>query len=84
MEDERTIVFRPALLEDLEGITQLCSELGYPTVKEEVDRCLQMILAETNQIVYVAAAPGKVLGWIHVYIYPLLQQSGFAEIGGGC
>ncbi|MEW6244314.1 MAG: GNAT family N-acetyltransferase [Bacillota bacterium] len=69
--------------EDCAGIARLCGQLGYPATSHQVRPRIANILARENHKVFVAeAAVGKIIGWVHVHSYPLLESDLMAEIGG--
>jgi GNAT superfamily N-acetyltransferase len=77
------IEIRLARAEDVEHITALCEQLGYPSSQEQVQRRLHQIRQRGDHAVYVAErADGRVVGWVHVLIRPLLVAELHVEIGG--
>jgi GNAT superfamily N-acetyltransferase len=76
-------IVRLASTGDAERIAILCEQLGYPASQEEVQRRLKQILPGERHAVYVAElADGHVVGWVHVYVCPLVEADLQAEIGG--
>jgi GNAT superfamily N-acetyltransferase len=74
---------RLARASDAERITELCLQLGYPASRQEVKRRLGPIQQEDQHAVYVAeTSEGYVVGWVHVFIYHLLESPTQAEVGG--
>ncbi|HEY9061092.1 MAG TPA: GNAT family N-acetyltransferase [Pseudobacteroides sp.] len=68
---------------DLAYVSELCAQLGYPTNTKDVMPRLRDILSRENHKVFVAeTTDGKVVGWCHVHIYPLLECDLIGEIGG--
>jgi len=68
---------------DLPAIVALCDQLGYPAVEEQVRQRLQQIEQNEDHAVYVVERPGVgVVGWVHVYVRPMLIVGDQAEIGG--
>lgn len=81
--DNNRATVRPAQTEDAERIALLCHQLGYPTSREEVAGRLKQILQKEGHALYVAElSGGHVVGWIHVYVRPLVVTELWAEIGG--
>jgi GNAT superfamily N-acetyltransferase len=77
------VAIRLARASDAERITELCLQLGYPASRQEVERRLGRILQEDQHAVYVAQTSGEyVVGWVHVFIYHLLESPTEAEVGG--
>jgi GNAT superfamily N-acetyltransferase len=77
------IHIRMASARDAERISALCLQLGYPASQEEVEQRLYRIRQEDEHAVYVAQTPGEhVVGWVHVFIYHLLESPTEAEVGG--
>ena len=74
---------RSATEGDVELITALSGELGYPASAEDVARRWLAISAAAGHAVYVAeTADGSVVGWIHVFGALRLESEPFAELGG--
>jgi GNAT superfamily N-acetyltransferase len=77
------IEIRLAQPEDIERITVLCEQLGYPSSQEQVRQRLHRIRQRGDHAVYVAEqADGRVLGWVHVFVRQLLVTDLHVEIGG--
>lgn len=77
------VQIRQAILEDVVSITELCFQLGYPAVQEEVSVRLQSLLEDREHAVLVAELPeGEVVGWVHAYIYKLFHCDMMTEITG--
>jgi GNAT superfamily N-acetyltransferase len=74
---------RRARKRDLDKITILNAQLGYPQPKEAVARHFRKISKDhRNHAIYVAVYSGTVVGWIHVYSHNLLTAGPLVEIGG--
>ena len=71
---------RPA---DAEQLAILCGQLGYPASAEQVRSRLDRIQQdETNAVLVAEGADGQVLGWVQVYVRPLVVDDLNAELGG--
>ncbi len=83
-ENENTpVTIRPALPADAAQVAGLCDQLGYPASVGEVQERLSRLRQDRQHMVYVAElASGQVVGWVHVYLCPLLIADLGAEIGG--
>jgi len=76
-------VIRRARAEDAEAVAGLSDQLGYPTSPEEVERRLRRILGDDGHALFVAEdRDGKVIGWVHIYLCPLVEVALQAEVGG--
>lgn len=76
-------LIRRAGPEDAERIADLSGQLGYPASAQQIRQRLQTILTNGRHAVYVAQrADGTVIGWIHIYLCPLVEVALQAEIGG--
>lgn len=74
---------RNATLEDALDISELSTQLGYPSSEPEMRERLYSILNSNDQTVFVAfKTDGKVIGWIHVCKCQRLESGCLAEIGG--
>lgn len=67
---------------DIEEIADLCNQLGYQTESEDIPLRLKQISDLDHHIVFVAELDNLVIGWIHVYICPLLVSPFQAQLGG--
>jgi N-acetylglutamate synthase-like GNAT family acetyltransferase len=77
------ITIRLARTADTERIAELCGQLGYPSSPEQVQRRFRQIQQGASHAVFVAERPnGAVVGWVHVYVRPLVVADLQAEIGG--
>lgn len=63
-------------------LAALAEQLGYPTTPGEMIARLQTLAEDDRHAVFVAEEDGAVVGWIHVYLCPLLIAGPGAEIGG--
>lgn len=74
---------RPVESRDVPALARLSGELGYPSTGAQVSARLARVLADREHAVFVAEdAAGQVAGWVHVFIYKLLESDPRAEIGG--
>jgi GNAT superfamily N-acetyltransferase len=82
--DERdTVKIRRARKSDAERIAELCGQLGYPATATQIAQRLRRIKPVSKNAVLVAESPeGKVIGWLHVSVEPLLEVELRAEVNG--
>ena len=81
--DRASVKVRLARAEDVERVTALCEQLGYPSSQKQVQPRLHQIRQRDDHAVYVAErADGCVVGWVHVLIRQLLETELHVEIGG--
>jgi N-acetylglutamate synthase-like GNAT family acetyltransferase len=73
---------RIADVNDTNPITELCTQLGYKTSKEEVEMRLKKALEDDCNEVYVAEVDGKILGWLQVAVKQTIESGEYAEITG--
>ncbi|MFZ0708026.1 MAG: GNAT family N-acetyltransferase [Candidatus Korobacteraceae bacterium] len=73
---------RLATAGDLEDIARLSGQLGYPATPDETIERLRAINRYPEHAVFVAAADGKLAGWMHVFVRPSLTTETSAEIAG--
>lgn len=77
------VTVRPARMDDAATISELCGQLGYACSAEQVRPRLGELLARQDHAVFVAELDGAtVVGWVHVYLSPLLERDLQCEIGG--
>ncbi len=81
MPDQITI--RLAKEEDVEALTDLAGQLGYPSTGQQVFSRLTVLLARPDEnAIFVADKNGRLFGWVHAHIYRLLVDDPEVEIGG--
>ncbi|RME89494.1 MAG: GNAT family N-acetyltransferase [Anaerolineae bacterium] len=81
--DKSPITIRLAAASDAEQLAPLCDQLGYPSTPQEVAARMERILGDERHAVFVAAdRKGNLIGWVHVYLRPLLEEDLSAEVGG--
>jgi GNAT superfamily N-acetyltransferase len=77
------MVIRAATDADVERLTALCGQLGYPSSPDQVQQRLGGILANGDHALFVAqTAEGQVAGWVHVFVRQLLVVDRHAGLGG--
>jgi N-acetylglutamate synthase-like GNAT family acetyltransferase len=76
------VTIRQARAGDAKRIAELATQLGYPTTLERMQRRLSQVGRTGERAVYVAVRDGRVVGWIHVCMRPLVQVDRAAEIEG--
>ncbi len=80
---QTSITIRRARPDDAERLAQLSTQLGYPSLHDEVKQRLALIENAHDHAVFVAEnSRGKVVGWVHVSISYLVESDPEAEIGG--
>ena len=74
---------RKAKATDVVHITVLCDQLGYPSSSEQVEQRIREIECHEDHALFVTQQPdGSLVGWVHVYLCPLVVTELEAEIGG--
>jgi GNAT superfamily N-acetyltransferase len=74
---------RAAREADAPGVAELSGQLGYPSTLEQARIRLAGLVADTDHAVFVAELPEAPLaGWVHVFLYLVLEADLRAEIGG--
>lgn len=77
------ITIRLALDNDVQDLSRLSGQLGYPCPAEETLRFLKELDQDTDNAVFVAEIDGKGLaGYLHVFKTRRLFLDPFAELGG--
>jgi len=76
------LIIREAQYKDFEDIAYLCDQLGYQTESEDIPLRLKQISNLSHHAVFVAEFDHLVIGWIHVYLCPLLVSPLQAQLGG--
>lgn len=70
-------------MEDARRISELATELGYPSTARQVRQRLRLILRDPAHGAFVAEmADGQLAGWVHVFESRVLESDAMAEIGG--
>ena len=74
---------RRARVGDSQRVAELSGQLGYPTSANVMKRRLRDVLKDKDAACFVAeATEGRVIGWIHVSMTPLLEVERRAEVNG--
>ena len=76
------MTIRPMQRHDVECVSQLITELGYPATAADIARRFERIDGRDHQVLLVADAGGEAIGWIHVAMHPYLESDASAEILG--
>ncbi len=77
------VKIRRARKSDAARIAELCGQLGYPATSTQISQRLRKIKPVSQNAVLVAESPeGKVIGWVHVSVEPLLEVELRAEVNG--
>lgn len=76
------VIVRDATDADVDAITSLAIELGYPNTREEIAPRLAALRASSSDAVFVAEVGGAVVGWIHVGFALALSSAPCGEIHG--
>jgi GNAT superfamily N-acetyltransferase len=78
---QKSVKIRSARLSDAARLAELSGQLGYPTKRDEMVRRMQNLKPATQHAALVAESPeGKVIGWVHVSVSPLLEVDLRAEV----
>jgi GNAT superfamily N-acetyltransferase len=78
------VEIRRARLSDAPAVAELSGQLGYPTPEREMaDRLAHLIRHPRFGAVLIAEnSDGKIVGWLHVSVTPLLEVELRAEVNG--
>ena len=77
------VKIRRARKSDARRIAELCGQLGYAATAAQIVQRLRRIKPASQNAVLVAESPeGKVIGWLHVSVEPLLEVELRAEVNG--
>jgi GNAT superfamily N-acetyltransferase len=77
------VTIRPAVVEDVPKLAGLADQLGYPCKVESMADRLDQLCTRPDHAILVAESPAAgVMGWVHVFVRPLLIAESAAEIGG--
>ena len=81
--EQAGLKIRTAKSSDVARITELSGQLGYPATPAEIAQRLRKIKPASQHAVLVAELPGgKVIGWLHVSVSPLIEVELRAEVNG--
>jgi N-acetylglutamate synthase-like GNAT family acetyltransferase len=75
-------ILRRANKEDSQRLAELITQLGYPASTDEVRSRFELIDHDDEHALFVAELDGKVAGWVHIFIYKLLEADRLGELGG--
>ena len=71
----RTVI-RGAVISDAEGLSQLVSELGYPTAPDQMRTRLEAILGDPAYSTFVALVDGRLAGFVGLVVRPSYEADG--------
>ena len=82
--ERNKVDIRRARLADADAIAELSGQLGYPAGPAEMRQRLAKLLNHNRagRVLVAEAASGRVIGWVHVSINPLLEVPLRAEVNG--
>lgn len=78
----QNISIRPAKIADVESLSVLSHQLGYPTDSKVMEKRLKEMIGKDDHCVFVATENKHILGWIHGFIALRVESDNFTEIGG--
>ena len=73
---------RPAVLGDTVRVTELCLQLGYKVLENDIRKRLQKFMEKEQTATFIADGGGVILGWIQVGIRSSLESGNLPEITG--
>jgi GNAT superfamily N-acetyltransferase len=74
---------RSATAADSLQISALCDQLGYPASSEQVAQRIKAIQHQDDHTLLIAQGPdSNLLGWVHIFLRPLVVAELEAELGG--
>ena len=76
------LIIREAQDNDFIVIAGLFNQIGYQTDSEEIPLRRKQIHDLSHHAVFVAELDQQVIGWIHVFLCPLLVNPLSAQLGG--
>ena len=76
------IIVREAVPDDSGSIAGLSGQLGYQATGENMRKRLSGLLNNSNDCVFVAAADGHIIGWIHGFYSLTVESDPLVEIAG--
>jgi len=81
--DNDVWMVRQAKTNDVINITALCDQLGYPSSSEQLEQRIRKIQCHDDHALFITQqSDGSLVGWVHVYLCPLVITELEAEIGG--
>ena len=78
------VIIRRARLTDSPAVAELSGQLGYPTAQEVMAARLAHLIRHPRfgAVLIAETSDGKIIGWLHVSVTPLLEVSLRAEVNG--
>lgn len=81
--DSEGMKVRTATAADAEQITALCNQLGYSASSEQVVERIKAIQhLDDHSLLVAQGSERRLLGWVHIHLFPLVVSELEAEIGG--
>ena len=76
-------IIRPAREEDVIRLADLADQLGHPSPIEQIHERFEILTKKSDSnVIFVAEADQKTVGWVHAHIYNMLVDDPKLEIGG--
>jgi len=76
------IFIRRIAPEDVEAITTLTHQLGYPLSKEQILQNIKAVLENSSDDAFVAVLDRKIIGWIGVALSVQIEMPAYCVIRG--
>jgi len=67
---------------DITAVADLCGQLGYPVEPARLAKRFAEVTGQGHSSIFVAEVDGRVVGWIHVAVTPVLEADLGTEILG--
>jgi len=75
-------IIRKAQVKDAPALADLVIQLGYPANEIEITNRLDQAYKLDHHAVFIAEVDEKVVGWVHIYLCPVLISQSQAQLGG--
>jgi GNAT superfamily N-acetyltransferase len=83
MAEEISLLIRPTREEDVIRLADMADQLGHPSTVEQIRERFEILTKRSDSnVIFVAEADRKTVGWVHAHIYNMLVDDPKLEIGG--
>lgn len=82
VKESDVVLIRQMELADIEQVTTLCAQWGYPVSPEQLNARFNQIRESVEHQIFVASLGEAVCGWVHIHGVHTLGSDPYAEIRG--
>jgi len=83
MAETSPLTIRLAREEDVTRLADMADQLGHHSTVEQIRKRFEVLMKKSDyNVIFVAEANRKAVGWVHAHVYDMLVDDPKLEIGG--